>query len=66
MAHSSQFGTLVTDSTHIRPGALHRANGGCLLLDIRRLLLEPYAWPRLKRALAGGEIKIGSWARPWV
>ena len=58
--YSSQFGTLITDFTHIRAGALHRANGGYLLLDVRRLLPQPYAWQALKRALAGGEIKIES------
>src|SRR5690606_26711464 len=31
--HTAQFGALVTDFTMIRPGALHRANGGYLVLD---------------------------------
>ena len=31
--HSSEFGTLITDFTMIKPGALHRANGGYLLMD---------------------------------
>lgn len=45
------MGTLVTDFTQIRPGALHRANGGYLLLDARRVLSEPFAWDALKRCL---------------
>jgi len=44
-------GALVTDFTQIKPGALHRANGGFLVLDARRVLSEPYAWDALKRCL---------------
>lgn len=58
--HISQFGALVTDFTMIRPGALHRANGGYLILDAERVLLEPYAWNALKRTLFGREIRIES------
>ncbi len=56
--HVAQLGMLVTDFTLIRAGALHRANGGYLVLDARRVLSEPYAWDELKRALRGGEIRI--------
>ena len=35
------MGTLVTDFLLIKPGALHRANGGYLLLDARKVLLSP-------------------------
>ena len=56
--HTAQFGALVTDFTMIRPGALHRANGGYLVLDAERLLTEPLAWTALKRALFAGEIRI--------
>ncbi|HEX7950925.1 MAG TPA: ATP-binding protein, partial [Candidatus Limnocylindrales bacterium] len=56
--HGAQLGALVTDFTLIRPGALHRANGGYLILDARKLLLEPYAWEELKRALRAGEIRL--------
>ena len=58
--HISQFGALVTDFTLIKPGALHRANGGYLLLDIRKLLTQPFAWDALKRALQAREIRIES------
>lgn len=58
--YTSQMGTLVTDFTHIRPGALHRANAGYLIVEIRKLLLEPYAWHGLKRALSSGNITIES------
>jgi lon-related putative ATP-dependent protease len=58
--HIAQMGTLTTDHLLIKPGALHRANGGYLLIDARKLLLSPYAWEALKRALKGHEIKIES------
>ena len=54
----AHFGTLVTDFTLIRPGALHRANGGYLVLDARKVLTQPFAWDDLKRALRAREIRI--------
>jgi lon-related putative ATP-dependent protease len=60
--HVPQMGTLVTDFTMIKPGALHRANGGCLLIDARSLLVQPYAWEALKRALRSDRICIESLA----
>jgi lon-related putative ATP-dependent protease len=58
--YQAQMGTLVTDFTMIRPGALHRANGGYLILDVRKVLLQPYAWDSLKRTMQSGEIRIES------
>lgn len=60
--HRSQMGALVTDYTMIRAGALHRANGGYLLLEVDALLRKPYAWEALKRALKNREIRIESLA----
>ncbi len=54
----AQFGALVTDFTMIRPGALHNANGGYLVLDARKVLTEPFAWDALKRALHGNCVSI--------
>jgi len=56
----AQMGALVTDFNLIRPGALHKANGGYLIVEARKLLLQPYAWEGLKRALQGTEIRIES------
>jgi len=42
----------------IKPGAFHKANGGYLILDARKLLMQPYAWETLKRTLQTGEIRI--------
>ncbi len=53
-----QYGALLTDFTLIKSGALHKANGGFLLIDARKLLLQPYAWDSLKRSLASKSIKI--------
>lgn len=58
--HIHQMGAFVTDFTLIKPGVLHRANGGYLVLDARNLLLHPYAWDGLKRALRAREIRIES------
>lgn len=58
--HISQFGALVTNFTLIKPGALHLANGGYLLLDIRKVLMQPFAWEGLKRALQARKIHIES------
>ncbi len=61
--HISQFGTLVTDFNLIKPGALHRSNGGYLMLDAREVLLQPYAWEGVKRALRSGQIRVESVAQ---
>jgi lon-related putative ATP-dependent protease len=56
--HLARFGALVTDFSLLAPGALHRANGGYLLLDAQRLLASNFGWASLKRALNAGEIRI--------
>jgi lon-related putative ATP-dependent protease len=56
--HESQMGALVTDFRLITSGALHRANGGYLVLDALRLLSQPFAWDALKRALSSRRLKI--------
>ena len=56
----TQMGTITTDFTLIRAGALHRANGGFLLLEAEQLLEQPYAWQGLKRALRSGQLRLSS------
>jgi len=56
--YMSLQGALVTDFTQIKPGALHRANGGFLVLDARRVLSEPFAWDALKRCLETQAIHV--------
>lgn len=58
--HMSEMGALQTNFTLIKPGALHRANGGYLVLDARHLLGEPFAWEALKRCLDNRAISITS------
>lgn len=58
--YQSKMGALTTNFNLIKPGALHKANGGYLILDARRVLLEPFAWEGLKRVLKSGKIKIES------
>jgi lon-related putative ATP-dependent protease len=56
----AQMGALLTDFNLIKPGALHRANGGYLILDARQLLLQAYAWEGLKRAIRSRQVRIES------
>jgi lon-related putative ATP-dependent protease len=63
--HLAQMGMLVTNFTLIRSGALHRANGGYLLLDAHKLLTQPFSWEALKRALTAGEARIESVAHDY-
>lgn len=56
--HRAEMGALLTDFNMIRPGALHTANGGYLILDARKVLTRPLAWEGLKRALEGRQIHI--------
>jgi lon-related putative ATP-dependent protease len=55
--HVAHMGALTTDFTLIKAGALHRANGGYLILDARRLLAQPFAWEALERALLARDIR---------
>ena len=59
----AQMGTLLTDFNLIKPGALHKANGGYLILDASKVLMQPFVWEGLKRMLRSGEIRIESLAQ---
>ncbi|MEY6432148.1 ATP-binding protein [Thioalkalicoccus limnaeus] len=61
--HRAHLGALETDFTMIRAGALHQANGGYLILDALKVLMQPLAWESLKRLLQAGEIRIESLAQ---
>jgi len=58
--HRAEMGALVTDFGLIRGGALHRANGGYLLMDAHKLFQQPFSWEALKRALRAMEVRIES------
>ncbi len=58
--YSSDQGMLYTSYRQLRPGALHRANGGYLILEAEKLLPEPFVWEALKRALHSRQLKMES------
>ncbi|HMQ10109.1 MAG TPA: ATP-binding protein [Oligoflexia bacterium] len=55
-----QMGSFITDFHYIKAGALHRANGGYLVLDAHKILMQPLGWESLKRILRTKEIRIES------
>jgi lon-related putative ATP-dependent protease len=52
------FGGYLSDHTMLKPGALHLANGGYLLLNAIDVLTNPAVWPALKRAIKTKEVGI--------
>ena len=56
--HIAHYGGFITDFNLIKPGALHLANGGYLVMDAHKLLSQPFAWDDLKRALKARMIRI--------
>ncbi|HCD05372.1 MAG TPA: ATP-dependent protease, partial [Methylophaga sp.] len=61
----AMMGALVTDFTLIKAGALHRANGGFLIVDAEKLLEQPFAWEGLKAALKAAEIPLENLERTY-
>ncbi len=53
-----QMGVATTDFTMIKPGSLHRANGGYLVLNANNLFRTSLSWDALKIAMKRGEIRI--------
>ncbi|MFV0431348.1 MAG: Lon protease family protein [Alphaproteobacteria bacterium] len=51
-----KYTSQLTDFNLIKAGALHKANGGCLIIEAEKLLAQPMAWEALKRALNTGYI----------
>ena len=58
--HESQLGSFTTDFSQIKAGALHQSNGGYLVLRARDVLLQPFCWEALKRALRSGRVQMDS------
>ncbi len=58
--YATQQGMSVTNFQLIQPGSLHKANGGYLILDAEKLLVEPFAWDALKLALKTRQVKMES------
>ncbi len=58
--YASDQGALVTNFQRICAGALHKANGGYLILDAEKVLSEPWVWDALKRSLQSKQLKLDS------
>jgi lon-related putative ATP-dependent protease len=56
--YETMFGAVTTDHRHIRSGAIHRANGGYLLLQAADLVGDQPAWERLKETLRTGRARM--------
>jgi predicted ATP-dependent protease len=54
----AMFGTYISDHTMLKPGALHLANGGYLILNARDVLMYPGVWEGLKRVIRNREIRL--------
>jgi lon-related putative ATP-dependent protease len=52
------MGTVTTDFTMVKAGSLLNANGGFLIMDIESLMMHPYVWEALKRALRAKFLQI--------
>lgn len=58
--YDSYMGSIITDFTLIKSGAIHQANGGYLIIDAEKLLSQPFSWEALKRALYSRLLRIES------
>ncbi|TDF41833.1 ATP-dependent protease [Alteromonadaceae bacterium M269] len=56
--YSNLQGSMYTNYRMIRPGALHKANGGYLLLDADKMIQQPYVWEALKLSLKSGVLRL--------
>lgn len=56
--YRARLGTMVTEFDMIKAGAVHKANGGYLVVQARDVLLSPLSWDALKRTLRSGEARI--------
>ena len=58
LEYENQYGILKTDYTMIRPGLLHKANGGYIIFQANDLLTNPAAYDNLKKVLRNKELGI--------
>ncbi|MGB2598932.1 MAG: ATP-binding protein [Candidatus Omnitrophota bacterium] len=56
--YASYFGSMTTNFTMIGPGALHKANGGYLILQVMDVLKNYMSWDALKRVIRNREISV--------
>jgi len=56
--YRNRMGTMETEFTLLKPGSLHQANGGYLIIQARDILSHYQAWDALKRSLKNQRVKI--------
>jgi predicted ATP-dependent protease len=56
--YQPRFGSMTTNFTMIRAGAVHMANGGYLILQVQDLLNDPRSWMKLKRSMKNREVRV--------
>jgi lon-related putative ATP-dependent protease len=64
--HGVLGGGFVTDHRMLRPGAVHRANGGYLMLPAAEVLTQPLVWSKLKEILRAGQIRLENLAEQYA
>ena len=58
--YKNEIGALTTSFMEIKPGALHKANGGFIIINAKDLISSPFSWDYLKRSLKTNKITIES------
>ncbi|MEG1410714.1 MAG: AAA family ATPase [Terrisporobacter sp.] len=58
--YKNEIGSLTTSFMEIKPGSLHKANGGFIIINAKDLISSPFSWECLKRSLKTEKISIES------
>lgn len=56
--YESRMGVMSTNFMKIKPGFLHEANGGYIIIQAKDILTKSYAWEALKRTLITQKIQM--------
>ncbi|HEX3031927.1 MAG TPA: AAA family ATPase, partial [Bacillota bacterium] len=56
--YENDLGALSTDLSQIKAGAIHKANGGYLILQCKDVITHPAAWEAMKRVLRNKEVRM--------
>lgn len=56
--YENRMGVMSTDFTKVKPGYLHYANGGYLIIQAKDIFSKNFAWEGLKRALMNEKLQI--------
>ena len=58
LEYENYYGSLKTDFTMLKPGLMHKANGGYIIFQAKDLLANPLCYEELKRVLRIKELAI--------